>query len=305
MGFPTRPSNVRVCQFHHSGLGGRTERKILETLRIAVNESQFRRRSLTRLCPAADRASTGSLPRDERRPAGERRSSRCRSLLAGAARPAPGPPRGSREQPAGAARARPGSRPDDAGVPARARRLQTGATALRLCLTAQPTLGSGAAGGRPRPRCRRPSRSGTPRPRTSPRHHPQAPFAPTESGQAARTLSCDERLEPRVQHRGLLAYAAQATGLRKQILIEVQRCSHMYQSAYLMQIGQVRSRRDAAASASPRADRAIWRRQRRRQDWDGSAASGGPSGSRGRRSLLRPRRRRRRDARRPRTSRVP
>src|SRR6185503_19467525 len=23
MGFPTRPSNVRVCQFHHSGTGGR------------------------------------------------------------------------------------------------------------------------------------------------------------------------------------------------------------------------------------------------------------------------------------------
>ena len=29
MGFPTRPSNVRVCQFHHSGTGVDDEEAIL------------------------------------------------------------------------------------------------------------------------------------------------------------------------------------------------------------------------------------------------------------------------------------
>jgi hypothetical protein len=37
MGFPTRPSNVRVYQFHHFGVG----RALYEWLKTLVNEAAF------------------------------------------------------------------------------------------------------------------------------------------------------------------------------------------------------------------------------------------------------------------------
>ena len=39
MGFPTRPSNVRVCQFHHSGAGRWVPKKAILGARVgSVNE---------------------------------------------------------------------------------------------------------------------------------------------------------------------------------------------------------------------------------------------------------------------------